>query len=187
MPDRIASHWGFEGRANGYSSKFWGLFLMPILSLGLYLFFLLIPKIDPLRDNIKQFKKYFDGFVLAFVSFLFYTYILTIFWNTGFVFDMGRFLLPGLGILFFYIGVLMENSKKNWFIGIRTPWTLSSERVWEKTNKLGGKLFKIAGIVALFGILFPDIAAFFVIIPVILASIYLVLYSYLDYQKEIRN
>ena len=88
-----------------------------------------------------------------------------------------------LGPVFFYTGVLCENAKRNWFIGIRTPWTLSSERVWDKTHKIGGRLFKIAGIVTLLGAFFPKYAVFFILIPTLFVAIYTVIYSYVEYQK----
>ena len=184
MPDRIASHWNAQGQVDGYMSKFWGLFLMPIISLGLLLLFILIPGIDPLKSNIQQFRKYFDGFVVLIMVFLFYLYLLTIFWNSGFRFNMITFLSPAFAMLFYYSGILIENAKRNWFIGIRTPWTMSSDKVWEKTHKIGGKLFKIAGIVALGAVFFEKDAIFFVIVPIIIFSIYTFLYSYLEYQKE---
>jgi uncharacterized membrane protein len=91
---------------------------------------------------------------------------------------------PAMAVLFYYCGVLVENAEKNWFIGIRTPWTLSSDSVWKKTHKLGGKLFKINGVIALLGMLFGQWAFFFVIVPAIFVSFYTILYSYLEYQKE---
>jgi len=71
MPDKMASHWNIKGEADGYMSKFWGLFLMPIISLGLFLPFLLISKIDPLKANIEKFREYFDGFIVLIMVFLF--------------------------------------------------------------------------------------------------------------------
>lgn len=186
MPDKIASHWNGQGQVNGYMPKFWGLFLIPIISAGLLLLFILIPRIDPLKSNIEQFRKYFDGFVVLIMVFLFYLYLLTLFWNSGFRFNMITFLSPALAILFYYTGILIENAKRNWFIGIRTPWTLSNNIVWDKTHKIGGKLFKIAGLLALLGIFFGNYAIFFIIAPVIIVSIYTVVYSYLEYQKEIK-
>jgi uncharacterized membrane protein len=185
MPDKIASHWNAQGQVNGYMSKFWGLFLMPIISVGLLLLYILIPKIDPLKSNIQQFRKYYDGFMVLIIVFLFYLYLLTIFWNSGFRFNIITFLSPAFAILFYYAGILIENAKRNWFIGIRTPWTLSSDRVWDKTHKIGGKLFKIAGILALGAMFFETAAIFFIIVPVIVVSIYTVVYSYFEYQKEI--
>lgn len=186
MPGAMASHWNIRGEVDGYMSNFWGLFLMPSISVGLLLLFVLIPKIDPLKANIEKFRKYYDGLVVLTIVFLFYLYLLTIFWNMGLRFNMIQLLAPALGILFYYCGVLIEKAKRNWFIGIRTPWTLSSEKVWEKTHKIGGRLFKVAGVVALFGVLFHDYAMFFVVVPVILIAAYTVVYSYFEYQKETR-
>ena len=185
MPEKMASHWNTQGEVDNYMSKFWSLFLMPIISIGLFLLFILIPKIDPLKENIEKFRKYFDGFIVLIMIFLFYVYLLTIFWNIGIRFNMTQFMMPALGILFYYCGILVENAKRNWFIGIRTPWTLSNEKVWDKTHKIGGKLFKVTGIIAFLGIFLPKYAIFFVIIPVISVAVYTIIYSYFEHQKEI--
>lgn len=187
MPDRMASHWNAQGEVDGYMSKGWGLFFMPLMSAGLLLLFLIIPKIDPLKENIKKFRKYFDGFIVLLMLFLFYVYLLTIFWNIGARFNMSQLMIPAMGILFYYCGILVENAKRNWFIGIRTPWTLSSEAVWDKTHKIGGRLFKIAGVVAFLGIFFPKQSILFVLIPVLLVTAYTLIYSYFEYQKEIKK
>ena len=91
------------------------------------------------------------------------------------------------GILFTYIGFLLENAKRNWFVGIRTPWTLSSERVWEKTHKIGGKLFKLAGIASFAGFFFQDYALYFILIPVFAVAIYSFVYSYFEYQRGMKG
>ena len=77
--------------------------------------------------------------------------------------------------------------ERNWFIGIRTPWTLSSERVWKKTNWLAGKLFRIAGIIAILGAFFPELAFFFILSPALLIAGSTAVYSDFKYQKEIRQ
>jgi len=187
MPDEMASHWNFKGEVDDYLPKFWGLFLMPIISLGLFLLFLLIPKIDPLKANIERFRKYFDGFIVLVMVFLFYVYLLSIAWNLGKRFDVGQMMVPALGILFYYCGILVQNAKRNWFIGIRTPWTLSNEKVWERTHKIGGKLFKIAGLIAFLGILFPNYVFYFIFVPVLSAAFYTITYSYFEYQKETKQ
>ncbi|MBL7169926.1 MAG: SdpI family protein [Candidatus Aenigmarchaeota archaeon] len=152
MPDKIASHWNIRSEVDGYLPKVWGLFLMPLVSLGIYGLFIALPRIDPLKKNIEAFKKYYFGFILIMIVFLFYIYILTIVANLGYGFDMGVLLIPGLSLLFLYIGIMLENSKRNWFIGIRTPWTLQSDKVWEKTHKLGSILFKVSSVLILIGI-----------------------------------
>jgi uncharacterized membrane protein len=185
MPEMMASHWNRQGEVNGYMSKCSSLFFMPFMSLFMFLLFILIPKIDPLKANIEKFRKYYDCFILLVILFLFYIYLLTIFWNLGYRFNMGQLMVPAMALLFYYAGILIENAKKNWFIGIRTPWTLSSDSVWDKTHKIGGKLFKINGLIALLGFFFPKRAFCIVIIPILLFSLYLVLYSYFEYQKEL--
>ena len=184
VPEKMVSHWNAQGKVDDYVSKLLGLFLMPFISVGLLLLFVLIPKIDPLKANIEKFRKYFDGFIVLVIVFLFYIYLLTIFWNIGLRFNMGQLMIPALGALFYYCGVLIENTKRNWFIGIRTPWTLSSDTVWEKTHKIGGKLFKISALIAFFGIFFGKCAIYFVMAPVILVALYTMIYSYFEYQKE---
>ena len=185
MPERMASHWNAQGQVDGYMSKFWGLFLMPVVSVGLFVLFLLIPRIDPLKENIAKFRKYFDAFIVLIFVFLLYLYLLTLVWNKGTRFDMIRVLAPAFGVLFFYAGVLTENAKKNWFVGIRTPWTLSNEKVWEKTHKIGGQLFKAAGIIAFLGVVFPGYAIFLVLVPAIFVAAYTIVYSYFEYQREV--
>ncbi len=186
MPEKMASHWNTKGQVDGYMSKFWGLFLIPLILIGLALLFVAIPRIDPLKANIEKFRKYYDGFIIIFFIFMLLIHFQAILWNLGIKISPNVAFSAGIGILFFYVGILCENAKRNWFIGIRTPWTLSSERVWERTHKIGGKLFKIAGVIALFGVLFQGHAIFFVLIPVILVAAYTIIYSYFEYQKGVK-
>ena len=146
--------------------------------------FLVLPKIDPLKANYRKFSKYYDWFIAVFVFFMIYIHTLTIVWNRGIVFDMGLAIVPAMAALFYFVGVVLENAKQNWFIGIRTPWTLSSEAVWEKTNKLGAKLFKITAAAALFSALLGAKAFGAVIFLLVGASLFLMIYSYLEFRKE---
>ncbi|MCK4319670.1 SdpI family protein [Candidatus Micrarchaeota archaeon] len=187
MPEQMVSHWNSEGQPDSSLPKNIALFIMPVLSIFLFALFLVIPSLDPLKENIEQFRKYFDSFIVLFMLFFFYVHIITNLWNLGIFFDMGQFLSPALGVLFFYSGILIENSKRNWFIGIKTPWTLSNEKVWNKTHRLGGKLFKISGIFAFFGLLFPKDAMLLILVPILFAVLFSIIYSYLAYQKEMKK
>jgi uncharacterized membrane protein len=187
MPDKIASHWGAQGEVNGYSDKGLGLFLLPIISAGVLLLFIIIPAIDPLRKNIQEFMKYYQGLIIVFALFMFYINLLIVYWNLGNTFNMSQLLTPALAGLFFYLGVVIGHAKKNWSIGIRTPWTMSSDVVWDKTHKLGGKLFKAGGILALLGLFFPDYSIIFVLAPVIGIAVYLFVYSFIEYRKTVKG
>ena len=178
-PATMVTHWGFYGEPNGYSSKFFALFFMPILSVFLYLLFRFLPQTDPYHSNFKEFEKYFDTFINIFFVFLFYLYILTLIWNLVSPFNLTQFLTPAFALLFYYIGVLLTVSKRNFFVGIRNPWTMSSDIIWQKTHLLGGKLFKIVALLSLVGMILPNLAIYLVFIPIILVSLFLYFYSYL--------
>lgn len=187
VPEQMATHWNSRGEVDGYMPKLWGLFSMPVVTTGLVLMLLVVPRIDPKKGNIEKFRKYYDKFIIIFVLFMVTIHLQILLWNTGIRINPNSVLPAGIGVLFYYIGNLIENAERNWFIGIRTPWTLSSDGVWRKTNRLGAKLFKTAGIVAIFGILVPDFAFLFIIIPALFIAGFTIVYSYVEYQKEIRN
>ena len=184
MPNQIASHWNATGNVNGYMPKFWGLFLIPLMLIGLAILFLAIPKIDPLKKNIKKFMNYYEGFVIIILSFLLFIQILMILWNIGIQFDMITTIFIPTSILFYYLGVIMPHLKSNWFIGIRTPWTISNDKVWKKTHEKAGVAFKAIAVLTLLSLFFREYAIILFIIPVILLLIYLMTYSYFEYQKE---
>ncbi len=183
MPDQIASHWNASGNADGSMPKLWGLFLLPTLTAGLLALFAAIPRLDPLHENIAEFREYYDLFVVLFVAFMVYVHLLTIVWNLGYRFDFTMVLLPAIGVLFYFIGSLMGRVERNWFIGVRTPWTLSDDRVWKKTHTRAGPLFKLAGIIAVLGVFVPRYAIYLLVGPVVLVAIYLTLYSYVEYRR----
>ena len=184
FPEEVASHWNSKGEVDGYISKFWGAFLMPIFALSIFLLFLFLPKMDPLKNNVKKFKGYFDGFILFMIIFFFYVYILTVLYNLGIIFNMTYAILPAISILLYFVSILLENCKRNWFIGIKTPWTLSSDKVWDKTHKLGSKLFKVIAFLTLIGLFFPDQGMILFVIPLLVMIIWLFIYSYLEFKKE---
>ena len=185
LPERIDSHWNSAGEADGTMSRFWGVALFPLIGVGIAVLFVVLPRIDPLRRNVERFRGYFDGFMVLMMLYLMYIYVLTLLWNTGSRFDMGQYMLPALGVLFFYIGVMLSKSKRNWFIGIRTPWTMSSDGVWDQTHARAGVLFKAMGVVAVLATFLPSSFALWATLGVIFAGIsYIVLYSYLLYRRE---
>ncbi len=184
LPERFASHWNMQGEVDGYIPRLWGILLLPTIITGLWLLFLAIPRIDPRKKNIEKFRAYYDGFIVLLFVFLLAVHLQTLLWNIGILIPLSMTLPIGIGILFFYIGVLLSHAKRNWFIGIRTPWTLSSDSVWNKTHKAGAKLFKLAGVIALFGAILQEYAFLLILVPVIAAAAYATAYSYFEYRKQ---
>jgi len=188
LPDPMASHWNVNDEVDGYMPKFWGVFLMPLVSLGLFLLFLIIPNIDPNKANIAEFRESFNLFIVLFVVFMLYVHGLTLAWSLGYTgFRLSTMLLPAMGLLFIFIGFMLRRAKRNFFIGIRTPWTLSSDTVWEKTHRLGAVLFMASGVLAFIGGFFGGMTAFWMLfVPLIGSTLFLVVYSYVQYQREIK-
>ena len=188
FPEQMASHWNENDQVDGYMPKFWGVFLMPLVTLGMFLLFLVIPNIDPLKANIAQFRDTFNLFVTFIIGFMIYVHALTLLWNLGYTnFKLSQAMLPAMGLLFIVIGSLLRKAKRNFFIGIRTPWTLSSDYVWDKTHQLGAVLFTVSGVLAVIGGFFGGMIAFwFLFVPMISSTIFVLVYSYILYQKEIK-
>jgi len=186
LPDPMASHWDIHDQVNGTLPKFWGVFLVPLISLGLGALFLLIPAIDPLKANIAGFRETFNWFIVLMMLFLTYVYGLSLAWNLGLThFQMSEFLLPALGFLFIFLGFMLRKAKRNFFIGIRTPWTLSSDKVWDQTHRVGSGLFMASGVAAILGSFFGGETAFWSLLaPLLGSTIFLVIYSYLLYVHE---
>jgi len=184
LPDqKFASHWNSKGEVDGYMSKFWALFLTPLMITGMALLLKFLPKIDPLKKNIKKFKKDYDYFIVAITVFLFYIYILTVLWNINVKFSMTVSVVPGVALLIIYTGFFLEKAQRNWFVGIRTPWTMSNDKVWRKTHKVAGKLFVVSGVICLAGMVFEQYLLWFVLIPLIFSSIFVFGYSYFVWKK----
>jgi uncharacterized membrane protein len=183
-PDMMPTHWNAQGEIDGYMDKFWGLFLLPMISFGIFVLFVYLPKFEPRKKNLEAFKDYYEGIALVTIGFLFYIYILSILAAFGYQFNMVQMMAPAFGALFYHIGVTLEKTKSNFFVGIRTPWTISDDDVWEKTHKLGGKLFKVSGLIAFFGTFFKEITILLMIAPVLATSVVVIVYSYIEYRKN---
>jgi uncharacterized membrane protein len=184
LPNEMASHWNVQGRVDGYMPKFWGVFLMPLISSIMFFLFVFLPKTDPIKENIKKNQKYFSIFINSIFIFLFYIYILTLLFNLGYRFDLVSFLIPALAALFYSVGLFMEKIKRNYFFGFRTPWALVNDENWYKTNRLGGKLFQAAALISLLGLVFPKLAFYFFLTPLIIFLLITFIYSYLLFKQS---
>ena len=188
LPEMAASHWNAAGQVDDYLPRFWAAFLMPLVSIGLLLLFLAIPVIDPLKANIANFRGYFNAFITLIILFMLAIHAITLAWNLGYdQFNIGSVIIPGVGLIFLFAGVMMMKAKRNFFIGIRTPWTLSNDTVWEETHQLGGKLFIGAGIVTILSAFLGEYG-FWILLPAIaIAGFVPIIYSYILWRRIVRS
>ena len=184
MPETMASHWNLYGEVDGYLPRFWGVFIIPLLLVGLTCLYILIPRLAQLKENIQSFIDYYYIFAIFTLVFFYGIYIQVLLWNLGIEISFFVTLPFGVGLLYFYLGILCENTKRNGFIGIRTPWTIRSDCVWKETNRFGGKMLKLCGFLSFWGIIFNKYAFFLMIIPIVLTGIISSFYSYILYQRK---
>lgn len=149
LPDSMPVHWDANGQANGFASKPWGPFILPCTMAGAYLLFLLLPWISPKGFGIDPFRRTYETVQVAILAFFFLITVVGLLAAMGMQTSMDRVLPVGTGLLLVVMGNFMGKVTKNFFFGIRTPWTLANDEVWLRTHRLGGKLFVLAGIVLL--------------------------------------
>lgn len=183
FPEQIPTHFGMDGEPDDYSSKVVGLIIFPGINILMYFLFLVLPKIDPRRKNYELFPEKYRIIRMAIHSLMSYLLVVTIFYSLGYHFDMGTMVIYGILILFLILGNLMGNIRNNFFVGIRTPWTLASEEVWTKTHRFAAKLWVVATLLTMILIAFlPNVE---IVFGVYLGTITIVpiVYSYLEYKK----
>ncbi len=184
LPATIVMHWDASGYANGTVPRNVGALLVPLLALGLAMALFVLPSIDPIDKGYANFRKEYDWLIVLIIAFLCLLQGLVLAWNLGLRFNFSRFIAPLAGLLFYFLGTVMPGFKRNWFAGIRTPWTLSSDEIWRKTHEKAGSIFHIAGLIACLGAVFPRQALYLVFIPILSGTGWVVAYSYLAYRKN---
>ncbi len=117
MPDKLPSHWNAAGEVDGYMSRLWGLLIVPLISVGMLVLFWAIPRLDPLKANIAGFRKYYDGFVVVILLYMNSIQAMIILWGLDYKVSPNIIIPIGVGILFFCIGILLQNARRNWFVG----------------------------------------------------------------------
>jgi len=182
LPQSLPTHWNIHGQPDGFTDKPWGPFVVPLLMTGLYLLLLVLPRISPKGYRFEAFLGVWEIVRTAILAFLFLVHLLVLLSATGVRVEMDRAIPIGTGLLLVLLGNYMAKLTKNFFIGIRTPWTLASDEVWLRTHRLGGKLFVLAGLVCFVsglagGSLVPAIAA------VAAAGLASFVYSYVIYRR----
>lgn len=183
LPDKLPSHWNVKGEIDAYSAKNFALFFPPAICLAVYLLMLFLPLIDPLRKNYKKFAIPYYFIRLALVIFFVCLYFYTLLAGLGLKMNIVYFIVPLMALFFVVIGFSLPKIEKNYFVGIRTPWTLENDEVWKKTHKLSGETFVIAGVLGLLTVFFGK-HAFWIFIILILVAVFIpVVYSYFLYKK----
>ena len=185
LPETMPTHFDMSGQPNGWSSRLFGAWVVPLFLILMWGLLRVLPTIDPRGSNYAKFGGAFEGMIVSIMLFMLSLHIVMLRAALGYPVAMQRVVPIGVGVLLAVIGNLLPRARPNWFIGIRTPWTLSSDRVWEKTHRFGGHVFVAGGILIVLAALVTEQWAHIVLVTVVLlCSAAVFIYSYVEWKRE---
>ena len=184
FPERVPMHWNMNGEIDRYGSKIMGLLLLPGINILIYLLFLLLPIIDPQRKNYSLFADKFKIIrMMIHLLMTCMTFIVCLV-SLGYELNVGMLVQLGVVCMMLVFGNFMGSIRKNYFVGVRTPWTLANEEVWTLTHRFTGKLWVAASLLMLPVCYFSngkfDILFFIYIIGIVFVPI---VYSFIKFRQ----
>lgn len=182
LPEQIPTHWNITGEVDAYMPKPVGVLVLPLAAAFILLIMKLIPLVSPKGFQTDEFRGVVNIFTVTLVGFVSGVALLVLLAATGRDVHVNELVFAGVGLLFIVLGNYLGKVRKNFFIGIRTPWTLASDEVWAKTHRLGGWMFVLAGLVlALSGIF--GVNEIVLASTIVIAAVIPIAYSFILYQR----
>jgi len=185
LPAVVPLHWDAAGNVNGYMPRLMNAVFVPLLSIGLFLLLRFVSLLSPrLNDQDPRTTQKIVGLVLiGILLFMLIIQMVTLAVPLGVPINVSFVINLAVSILFIFIGNYLGKVRRNFWIGIRTPWTLASEVVWERTHRLGGWLFVAAGVIGIVTAFIPSLRIWGVVGPILIVSVLLVAHSYIVYRQ----
>jgi uncharacterized membrane protein len=185
LPNEMAVHWDLHGNVNGYGSRAEGAFILPALMIVVWLAMRGLPLIDPRRANYEKFADTYDLLVNSFVALLAVMQLALLGVALGWPVSMNRVGPALIGLQFVILGNALPRARPNWWFGIRTPWTLSNDRVWTRTHRVGGYMLTAAGVVLMLSAALASAWSFALGIGAVMAASFgSLIYSYFAWKQE---
>ncbi|MFY9216947.1 MAG: SdpI family protein [Tepidanaerobacteraceae bacterium] len=184
LPEQVPSHWNMAGEVDGYSSRTFHILFFPSLILFLYLVMSFAPVLDPRPESYRKFQGVYEGFRYLMIGFLMLLYMATTLYALGYTFSIGKIVRFAIGLLLVFTGNYFGKIRHNYTFGIKTPWTLASEEVWNKTHRMSGPLWVVVGFIWMISVLIAEKLAFAISMgSLMIVSIYGCVYSYILFQR----
>ena len=185
LPPTVATHWDLKGTPDGFSSRLMAVSIGPLVIIGIMLVFNVLPKFDPRRENYARFLSSYWLFANAVIVFMLIIHAAVIATGLGYSVRIDRLMPLLIGLLLVVIGNYLTRVEPNWFIGIRTPWTLSSDTVWRKTHRTGGWLMVLGGLALASGAFLPGAVLLpLFIVTIVVVAVIPIVQSYVLWKKE---
>ncbi len=185
LPEKIPMHWDFSGNVDSYYNKELGILIIPLFNILMYVLFLALPRIDPRGKNYKLFGKTYKILRYSLNAFMFLIFVLIMLFSLGYDLNIGSIVIYSTIILFLVFGNFLGKIKSNYFVGIRTPWTLENPEVWAATHRLGGKIWVWASLIMLIVAFFLNMQILTIVYFIYIGIIVIIptAYSYVLHRK----
>ena len=186
LPETMAVHWDINGNPNGWMPRAIGAAFMPVLIVVIWGALRLVPRIDPRAENYARFAEAYETIVASVLVLLVVTHGIMLAVALGYHVSVARIVPALVGALFVVIGNMMPLVRPNWWFGIRTPWTLSNDRVWARTHRLAGYCMTAGGLLMILAALMlpPQLGIPVLVAAAIAATVGPAVYSYLTWKRE---
>ena len=182
LPDPMPSHWNIEGEVDGYMPKPWGVIILPLSAIFVFVLMKIIPVISPRGFRTEKFADVVNILMVTLTGFMSGITILVLLEASGRNVHLNEMIFGAVGLLFIVLGNYLGKVRKNFFIGIRTPWTLASDEVWNRTHRMGGWIFVLIGFF-MFLNAFVSFPQHWLIWSIVVLALVPVVYSYFLYRK----
>ncbi len=182
LPSSVPTHWNLHNRPDGYSPK-WVLFLFgPGLMAASMLLMYFLPWLSPKNFGVDSFRSTYLQIMLMLVTLLGYFSVVVLWVGIGHPLNVGRAIVGGICLIFALLGNLMGKVRRNFYIGVRTPWTLANERVWNATHRVAAKTLVAGGLVGL-ALIVAGLDGISVIVVLLAGAIVPIAYSLVFYKQ----
>lgn len=183
LPDQVPTHFDALGNPDKWSDRFPGAVMMPLIMFGIWGMLWLLPKISPKGWRVEPFMDVWNRLQLAILAFMLLMHVGILghalgWWGA----NLSRLIFGGIGLLFITLGNYLGKTTRNFFLGIRTPWTLASDEVWRRTHRLGGRLMVLAGVVFVV-MAFTGASEIVFGATIVVATVVPVVYSFFAYRS----
>lgn len=183
LPEQMPTHRNIQGQVDAYWSKLSGIITLPLIVLAMVFLFLFLPKIDPKKANYPKFSRAWEILQFIIIGFMVYIYGVSLFVTLYPQYPINTLMLAWLGIMFLLMGNYMGKIRHNFFVWIKTPWTIADETVWNKTHRLSWWLWVLGWLLFLLqAFILQYVAATFIIILIILVLVPMI-YSYILFKR----
>ena len=185
LPEQVPTHFNLQGQPDDWTSRTFAAFMIPGMAILMVVLFNMFPRISPRRQNLVRFEDTYWLIANAAIAFICVLHVLILGRALGWPVDITSATLLGVGVMFMIIGNVLPRTRSNWWMGIRTPWTMESENVWRATHRLAGKTFMVGGAFTVVAALLPlSLRPWVAIGALAIAGFIPVIFSYLYWRRE---